>query len=629
MVLGSLGIMFGFMYRASCFMFTLPYWYIFLLDKSRWNNHSYMFGLVSSMFLISDANRFWSIDSLIWPKIHNNHVPLWQYILPRFQIFIVYFLAGLKKLEFDWRAGYSMNQLSKHWVFWPFKFFLSNAMIDFVVVHIGGLVIDLFIGFLLFFDKTRPIAFVVGSSFHLMNSQIFSIGMFPWTMLATMPLFCYVTMPRDIFRKLRAKFPRTQKVLPVPEEAPQASAHCIYEKEDIKSEEKSHTSDSRKSDKPSQYHRVCTYILIGYVSWQLFMPYSHFLTRGYNNWTNGLYGYSWDMMVHSWSSQHIKVTYVKKDTGEVGYLKPQAFTATRRWSSHAVMIRQYAQCLEKRLTEHNITNIAMYFDIWRSMNRRFQQRMFDPHLDILQAEWHPFKDTPWVMPLLIDLSDWRMKLRDIRRDSLNGTNYTDIAFVADFPGLRLENYVQPDLTNTTLTVLNGKVIVELVDDNKNITLGVNETAQIPPGKFHNVLTISETPSCYMYIYVNTTAKTFRENISRFEQELIANTPDGEELNLNVTDKDDALTTKYKTLLAGRNKNRAKKLNPVFDVFNKLWMWAKGKKGVVTKSFQLSIAAIQSILTGEPMETLVPNLFKADRTFETDEDGKMSELPPED
>lgn len=44
--------------------------------------------------------------------------------------------------------------------------------------------------------------------------------------------------------------------------------------------------------------------------------------QGYNNWTNGLYGYSWDMMVHRWSTQHIRITYVDKKTGDVGYLAP-------------------------------------------------------------------------------------------------------------------------------------------------------------------------------------------------------------------------------------------------------------------------------------------------------------------
>lgn len=44
--------------------------------------------------------------------------------------------------------------------------------------------------------------------------------------------------------------------------------------------------------------------------------------QGYNNWTNGLYGYSWDMMVHSRSHQHVKITYKDGQTGAIGYLNP-------------------------------------------------------------------------------------------------------------------------------------------------------------------------------------------------------------------------------------------------------------------------------------------------------------------
>ncbi|XP_041347172.1 vitamin K-dependent gamma-carboxylase-like, partial [Gigantopelta aegis] len=91
-------------------------------------------------------------------------------------IFVLYFIAGLKKLDQDWVTGYSMQFLSKHWVFDPFKFILTEDQIDMYIIHLGGLFIDLFLGFLLFFDKTRPLAFVMCSSFHLMNSQIFHIG---------------------------------------------------------------------------------------------------------------------------------------------------------------------------------------------------------------------------------------------------------------------------------------------------------------------------------------------------------------------------------------------------------------------------------------------------------------------
>jgi hypothetical protein len=37
------------------------------------------------------------------------------------KIFLVYFIAGVKKLDLDWILGYSMDSLGSHWVFLPFK----------------------------------------------------------------------------------------------------------------------------------------------------------------------------------------------------------------------------------------------------------------------------------------------------------------------------------------------------------------------------------------------------------------------------------------------------------------------------------------------------------------------------
>lgn len=37
------------------------------------------------------------------------------------KIFIVYFIAGVKKLDADWVEGYSMSYLAHHWLFDPFK----------------------------------------------------------------------------------------------------------------------------------------------------------------------------------------------------------------------------------------------------------------------------------------------------------------------------------------------------------------------------------------------------------------------------------------------------------------------------------------------------------------------------
>ena len=55
---------------------------------------------------------------------------------------------------------------------------------------------------------------------------------------------------------------------------------------------------------------------------------AYWLFQGFNNWSGGLYGYSWDMMVHTWNNQHIKIKYVNPSTGEQGYLDPEVRMTT-------------------------------------------------------------------------------------------------------------------------------------------------------------------------------------------------------------------------------------------------------------------------------------------------------------
>lgn len=107
---GALGIMLGCFYRLSCLLFISTYWYIFFLDKTAWNNHSYLYGLIGFQLLLMDGNRYWwggvtvcvysmcvlqgkltfvcfrSIDSLRRPSIRNAHVPLWNYTVLRSQV---------------------------------------------------------------------------------------------------------------------------------------------------------------------------------------------------------------------------------------------------------------------------------------------------------------------------------------------------------------------------------------------------------------------------------------------------------------------------------------------------------------------------------------------------------------
>ena len=56
--------------------------------------------------------------------------------------------------------------------------------------------------------------------------------------------------------------------------------------------------------------------------------------------------------------------------------------ARNRWTMHPDMLKQYATCLSNKLEEHNVTKPQLYFDVWKSMNERFIQRVYDPRIDI-------------------------------------------------------------------------------------------------------------------------------------------------------------------------------------------------------------------------------------------------------
>ncbi|NXK70182.1 VKGC carboxylase, partial [Sylvietta virens] len=493
MFLGALGIMLGCCYRLSCIAFLCPYWYLLLLDKTSWNNHSYLYGLLGFQLALLGADRYGSVDGLFRAQKQNAHVPLWNYALLRAQVFIVYFIAGLKKLDADWVGGFSMGTLARHWLFAPFRLVLSEELTSRLVVHGGGLVLDLSAGFLLFFDVTRPLALVFVTYFHCMNSQLFSIGMFSYTMLATNGLFCRPEWPRGLLARcppwLQGWLPSTKP--------PQPSPDCHY------------GGQRAQGGIRLRQHLAAAFTIL-YVLEQLFLPYSHFITQGYNNWTNGLYGYSWDMMVHSRFHQHVKITYKDGLTGEVGYLKPGVSEPV------VVPIPCVVSWFPMLWAPSLPGGLWGTHRIWGCCGvlTPCPLRLVDPRVDLVRAPWSPWTPTPWLLPLLVDLSPWRQRLQELEAQ-LDG--HTDAVFIADFPGLHLENFVSEDLGNTSLRVLQGKVVVELVEQQQNHSLQEGEGMQLPAGQYHKVHTVSPEPSCYMYLYVNTTALELEHNLTRLRE----------------------------------------------------------------------------------------------------------------
>lgn len=561
---GAFGIMLGYYFKIACFCFVLPYWYIFLLDKTFWNNHSYLYGVVAILYWGTGADKYFSLDSLTKKK--EEKVPFWNYFILRFQFFLLYFLAGLKKTDVDWLRGYSVVTLSGHWIFYPFTLLLTAEQTNHFIVHLFGFIFDLTIGFWMMFDKTRLPAMLVCTAFHLMNTRLFSIGMFPYTCLATMPLFCHVDWPRkfqkltivstkylpkwranvkSLFQEVLKAFVKSNQdrknddnheneniiqqlddsMINTGPKDSEINTESREEKgqnekeEEVKEQRKQNddlppkslpegiNSDrSKQSEKISRKQKFVTVLLVFHMSLQCFLPYSHFITQGYNNWVPGLYGYSWNMMVNYWDAIAVVIQVRDNVNNEDYFINPDAYVRNNRWWRHGDMVKQYAHCLKDNLMKETqvilSSNISIYVDVWCSLNGRFQQRMFKPNVDILTAEWHPLKPVSFLVPLLIDFNSHRYNLEEIEKQVYTWSNFSDVYFVADYPGMKKLNFVDEELANVTLTVIEGEVSYTEEGEKMKVIISKGDHVHVSSQVFHQVEVISSVPACYMYTFLN-------------------------------------------------------------------------------------------------------------------------------
>lgn len=230
------------------------------------------------------------------------------------------------------------------------------------------------------------------------------------------------------------------------------------------------------------------------------------------------------MMVHAWDTVLISVKVVDNTNGQVHFLEPYAFSETDRWTKHADMAIQFSRCIEENIIRNAekyrdkiqiSNNISIYLDVWCSLNGRFQQRFFNPNIDLLRVNWSPFQKNTFVVPLLKEFTYLRPKLNKLTEEVLSWSNHTDVMFIADFPNFIMDNYISPDLDNVTLTILEGTVIYEEDNENRSKTLTTGERCSVTPNQFHRVITISNTPSCFMYSFVN---KTLQDLYSSQQQQ---------------------------------------------------------------------------------------------------------------
>jgi len=215
-VMGTLGLLiaFGYKYRFSALAFAILWSGVYLMQKTSYNNHYYLLMLLAYIMAFLPANRGASLDAKLQSKLHSQTMFNWIRWTIIFQLFIVYTYASVAKLYADW-LDFSMVDVlmgSKR-EYYLIGDFLQQKWVHKIVAFFG-IFFDLLIVPALLWKRTRKVAFVLSIFFHLFNSIVFQIGIFPYLSLAFTVFFFEPQTIRNIFLKTKTIVPETKIVVP-------------------------------------------------------------------------------------------------------------------------------------------------------------------------------------------------------------------------------------------------------------------------------------------------------------------------------------------------------------------------------------------------------------------------------
>ena len=367
MGLFGLLVMVGYKYRISIIAYGIMWTGVYLMQKSSYNNHYYLLMLLCIIMAFLPANRFAAVDSRKNPSLRSISMPRWCWLVIVLQMLIVYTYAAVAKLYPDWLNGSFPAVLMKSKQdYWLVGEFLQQQWVHYSIASFG-LLFDLLVIPLLLWKKTRIFVFVVAIFFHLFNSFIFHIGIFPYLALAIALFF----FPSE---KINKWFLRNKKE--------------YYNLNEIII--------------PS-YRKPLLVILSGWFIVQISLPLRHHFFQDNVLWTEEGHRLSWRMMLRSKSGESsFKVVAAgSQDTIYVDKANYLSRKQLRAINSKPDLIWQFAQRLKKEYSEEG-KEVQVFVDSKVSVNGRPYRQFIDPKVDLAAEKWYHFKHHAWILPSNLD-----------------------------------------------------------------------------------------------------------------------------------------------------------------------------------------------------------------------------------
>ena len=370
--ISSFFVAIGYKYRYSVILLFLSFTYIELMDKTTYLNHYYLVSLISFLMIFLPANASYSLDSFIRNKSFKL-IPKWNVDALKLMICIVYFYAGIAKINSDWLLE---AQPLKIWLTSKYDLpILGNTIFQMDWIHIffswSGMFYDLLIAFILLNKNTRPFGFILVVLFHVMTAILFpSIGMFPYIMITCSIIFFEPETHKKILD-------RTFVIIKNP-------------------------LNKIKSIKVYNYRntKVVQTLMIVFFSIQLLFPFRYFLYPGELFWNEQGYRFSWRvMLIEKKGFTEFKV--VDSKTSESFYVTNDKFLTEfqeRQMSFQPDFILEYAHYIGDYYNKNGLNNVQVYAESFVTLNGRLSKRFIDPTIDLMK-EKRGFSNKKWITNL--------------------------------------------------------------------------------------------------------------------------------------------------------------------------------------------------------------------------------------
>ncbi|MEP4948609.1 MAG: HTTM domain-containing protein, partial [Flavobacteriaceae bacterium] len=307
-----------------------------------------------------------SVDAKLNPTFRSHTMHNWVRWVIILQLFIVYTYASVAKLYGDWLDFSIVEILMKS----KKDYFLIGEFLQQKWVHkiVGGfgIVFDLLIVPALLWKPTRKVAFVFSIFFHLFNSIVFQIGIFPYLSLAFIVFFFEPQTIRNIFLK----------------------------KKDI--------AIGKDIHRP-QYRNLVVGILSVYFLVQLLLPLRHYTFKDKVLWTEEGHRLSWRMMLRSRAGT-IRFRVVNKETDKVNFINLNDYLTKkqrRKVACYPDFAWQFAQYLKKDYAKKG-EDIQVFVKNRVRVNGGKYHEFIDPKVDLASVTWKHFAHHEWIRPSQIE-----------------------------------------------------------------------------------------------------------------------------------------------------------------------------------------------------------------------------------